>query len=77
VSDLSDLLVERGESRDEVLWSALMRCQDCDCLIIEHDQVAFRCRMCGCDQSQRGLSSYADEHLQELDVALKDAGLSS
>ena len=74
-SPLAVLIEDRQETRDELLWGALMRCQSCDCLIIEHDQVAFRCRSCRCDQSHRGLSSYADEYLMELGKAMKEAGI--
>ena len=76
MSDLSGLLRERyGEpvDRADVLWAALMCCQECDCRMIEHDEVAMQCRNCDCDQSGRGLSAYADEYLIDLGQAVRDA----
>lgn len=73
LSPLAQLILDRDENREEVLWGALMRCHECDDLIVEHDQVAFRCRVCSCNQEHRGLSAYADEFLMELGMALKEA----
>jgi hypothetical protein len=73
-AELASLIVERQEDRNDVLWYALMCCQDCDDRIIEHDQLTFRCRVCDCDQSHRGLNAYADEYLTDLGRALKEAG---
>lgn len=73
LSPLADLIVERQEDRDDVLWGALMCCHECNHRIIEHDQVALRCRVCTCDQSHRGLGAYADEYLLDLGRALKEA----
>lgn len=74
---LVDLVRERGWAeegrREDALWDALMVCNECDHRLIEHDQVAFTCRICSCDQSQRGLSAHADEYLTDFDEALRAA----
>lgn len=74
MNELAVLIQERQEDRGQVLWGALMCCRECDDRIIEHDQITFRCRVCSCDQSHRGLSSYADEYLLDLGQALGEAG---
>jgi hypothetical protein len=70
VGELADLYRERRETREDILWGALMVCHDCPHRIIEHDEVAFRCSRCSCDQSQRGLGARADERLRILGRAI-------
>ena len=57
----------------DILWEALMVCGDCPHRMIDHDEVAMRCRKCRCDQSARGLSSLADERLLALGGAIREA----
>lgn len=76
MSELGDLLRERygkRDFRDEALWGALMVCQDCPHRMIEHDEVAMHCLKCRCDQSDRGLSSWADDRLKALGLAIREA----
>jgi hypothetical protein len=74
---LADLMRERGytrpEDRADGLWAALMVCHDCPHRMIDHDEIAFRCRVCRCDQAHRGLSARADDRLLALGVALREA----
>jgi hypothetical protein len=72
-SPWAELLRERGKTRVESLWAALMRCNDCDHRIIDHDEVAARCLVCLCDQGHRGLSAYADERLVDFGRVLRMA----
>jgi hypothetical protein len=71
---LAELLAARYRlplDRGDVLWDALMVCNDCDERMIDHDIVAMKCRLCPCDESGRGLSSYADDALLDLALAIR------
>jgi len=70
---LAELLRERGDTEHEVLWGALMVCNDCPHRMIDHDWVEMRCLRCRCNQSHRGLSSHATDRLLALGRAIREA----